>query len=336
VIGDLHSNYLAFANNLQSSGQTQNADEGEVGEWKGGRSRLVFVGDILGDRGKDGMDILLTLLKLRKEARSSGGSVDWIAGNHDDYSLSFLAGTLAGKNTDVIETCRPNEVGDAYYDLLSLGESFGSDELKGMIKEENGYNKRESWDKLKGEREIILENMRKDTDGKRILEAMCSMCLAVRNDDQLIIHTELTNDIVDEIINRHGSVKEINALYQEQLRGALLGKETKSDKNEYRRLQGIFLDTNNRVRCIDPRKLQALKELGINHVLYGHQLDAREEKTAVTTEGVTFTPTDYGAGRGGDRRSKRNGLSHNLRSIALINTDGKIFRGKTKTEQVVA
>ena len=90
VIGDVHGSLDGLQAILEHA-ELLNPD----GRWSGRRAQMVQCGDIV-DRGPNSQECLDLLLKLRREARRAGGSVDLLVGNHElaiaqgDYSISDL------------------------------------------------------------------------------------------------------------------------------------------------------------------------------------------------------------------------------------------------------
>lgn len=84
AIGDLHGDFertqaaLQLAGVLSTDGQHR---------WIGGTTVVVQVGDVL-DRGEDEIAILSLLAWLGKEARSKGGAVFQILGNHETMNVA--------------------------------------------------------------------------------------------------------------------------------------------------------------------------------------------------------------------------------------------------------
>lgn len=89
-IGDLNGSYESFKEHLLSRGLVE--DTGTELVWKGGNKRVTFVGDILGDRDTTGMKVVTEIKKLNEAAQKEGGSVEFLAGNHDNYFNAFLGG----------------------------------------------------------------------------------------------------------------------------------------------------------------------------------------------------------------------------------------------------
>lgn len=81
VIGDLHGDYDKFADMLRNASLTD-----ERGEWIGGRSHLVQLGDVP-DRGANTRRIMDHLMRLERQARRAGGYVHALIGNHEAMNV---------------------------------------------------------------------------------------------------------------------------------------------------------------------------------------------------------------------------------------------------------
>ncbi|MDQ5912548.1 MAG: hypothetical protein QG568_763 [Patescibacteria group bacterium] len=90
AIGDLNGSYDSFVAHLEERGLIRQNTTGI--EWMGGNKRVVFVGDILGDRSPTGLKVMEALASLNNEAKKQGGSVDSLAGNHDNMFAAVLGG----------------------------------------------------------------------------------------------------------------------------------------------------------------------------------------------------------------------------------------------------
>ena len=77
AIGDFHGDYGAFEKVLTRA-NLMNDD----GDWSGGKSIVVQVGDIA-DRGPDTRKIVAHLKKLQEQAEASGGQIIALVGNHE-------------------------------------------------------------------------------------------------------------------------------------------------------------------------------------------------------------------------------------------------------------
>ncbi|MCI0708778.1 MAG: serine/threonine protein phosphatase [Chloroflexi bacterium] len=92
VIGDLHGHYHEFASILLDAGLVD-----KDLNWTGGNHALWLMGDFF-DRGPDGVSCVDLTMRLQEQARSTGGEVNSVIGNHDISLLS--AYLLPDKMTD--------------------------------------------------------------------------------------------------------------------------------------------------------------------------------------------------------------------------------------------
>ena len=109
VIGDLHGDYAKFADQLRQAGLIN-----ERGDWIGGRTHLVQLGDVP-DRAPNTRQILDELRRLEPQARRAGGYVHALIGNHEAMNvLGDLRYTSAG---EFASYAGPNaaRLRDAYY-----------------------------------------------------------------------------------------------------------------------------------------------------------------------------------------------------------------------------
>jgi hypothetical protein len=81
AVGDVHGAYERFVAILRAAGIL---DERE--RWAGGRAHLVQLGDAL-DRGSEGPRVLDLLMRLERQARSAGGRVHALLGNHEVMNI---------------------------------------------------------------------------------------------------------------------------------------------------------------------------------------------------------------------------------------------------------
>jgi len=81
TIGDLEGDYEKFTDMLRTAGLIDVA-----GDWTGGRSHLVQLGDIP-DRGANSRMIMDLLMRLEPQARSAGGHVHALIGNHEAMNV---------------------------------------------------------------------------------------------------------------------------------------------------------------------------------------------------------------------------------------------------------
>jgi hypothetical protein len=92
VVGDSHGAFENFRGILAQSGVTD-----KEGNWAGGKTHLVSLGDFL-DRGADSRKIMDLLMKLQSQAAEAGGQAHVIVGNHELMNLTgFLRDVSLGE-----------------------------------------------------------------------------------------------------------------------------------------------------------------------------------------------------------------------------------------------
>src|ERR1044072_163009 len=82
AVGDLHGDYDAWEAIAQAAGLVD-----AKGNGSGGSTVLVQMGDVA-DRGPDSLKIIRQLMKLQREARSKGGQVIALVGNHEAMNMT--------------------------------------------------------------------------------------------------------------------------------------------------------------------------------------------------------------------------------------------------------
>ena len=109
VFGDLHGDYAKFHDMLVQAGLIDAHDH-----WSGGKTHLVQVGDVP-DRAPDTRKILDLLMRLEPEARSAGGYVHALIGNHEAMNMEGdLRYTTPGEFAAFADRDSPGRR-DAYY-----------------------------------------------------------------------------------------------------------------------------------------------------------------------------------------------------------------------------
>lgn len=81
AVGDLHGDYDVFQSLLRTTGLVDDKNK-----WTGGKTHLVTTGDIL-DRGPDSRKIYDLVFELEKKAKSAGGYVHTLSGNHEAMNV---------------------------------------------------------------------------------------------------------------------------------------------------------------------------------------------------------------------------------------------------------
>jgi len=254
MVGDLHGNYEAFKGNVKHLELVN-----ENGDWVAGNTKVVFHGDVLGDRNLSSLETFAAIFKMQKQARKQGGDVILLAGNHENFAISYLTGRPIkeykfNKLTGEIDL-QYNKVSD--YGRAAMGVSEFS-------KFRNGNNSTTPTE--------ILENMRMDPEGRKILKRMTSMKLIEQIDDTIFLHTELTPKIFELLSQKGKSLQEnidyINETYQHGLKHLLLGKgDLPAD---YDKVASAFLSTENRKYSATPEEETFLRDSGVKLVVHGH------------------------------------------------------------------
>ncbi|MCH2055068.1 MAG: metallophosphoesterase [Thalassotalea sp.] len=91
AISDMEGNFDAMIDLLKSNGVINDSLE-----WNFGSSHLVLIGDMV-DRGKNVVPLLWLIYKLEAEAKSAGGNVHYVLGNHERYLLDGRVKSAAKK-----------------------------------------------------------------------------------------------------------------------------------------------------------------------------------------------------------------------------------------------
>jgi hypothetical protein len=82
AVGDVHGAYDGLIATLQGAGVID-----DKLAWSGGKTHLVFTGDLL-DRGAKSRDVMDLVMRLEKEALRDGGRVHLVLGNHEVMNLT--------------------------------------------------------------------------------------------------------------------------------------------------------------------------------------------------------------------------------------------------------
>ncbi len=285
-IGDLNGKLLAFHKNCEYAGLLD-----QDHNWIGGNKILILTGDIIGDRCTEGFDILLEVGRLRLEAQKLGGDIILIAGNHDELVFSFLRDSpspntkqifdddisMPENSIDPLSICALHQMGIGITELVRyLPEQKKIEELVDPFSqlEKNPRTNRPLFEFHKKGRyrnEEILANMRRDPQGKKILEVMCTYNLLFQIDDNLAHHCPMSEQISD-LIEIYG-IDFLNNLFKAKLRKDLLGENVKFTKIQnkiFEESRMAFLSTNNRNYLYDENVDFSLSLRGINLDIHGH------------------------------------------------------------------
>ena len=150
AIGDVHGDFERFTTVLRSASLID-----EEGNWTGGKSHLVQVGDLL-DRGPDSRKVLDLLMKLEPQAANAGGRVHPLIGNHEamnvtgdfryvppaDYESFRTAESEKLRETAYKEMAKPGGNGDdAFRQKWDAEHPLGYFERRAMFGPEGTYGK---------------------------------------------------------------------------------------------------------------------------------------------------------------------------------------------------
>lgn len=118
VVGDVHGDYDRFVEVLRMAGVVDTRTK-----WKGGRTRLVQMGDVV-DRGPDSRKVLDLIPELAKQARRAGGEVHALIGNHEAMNLYGDLRYVHPGEFEAFRTRNSAAVRDAFFEQFA--ESAGS------------------------------------------------------------------------------------------------------------------------------------------------------------------------------------------------------------------
>ena len=116
AIGDVHGAYDQFVAILRAAGLVNTRDR-----WSGGRAVLVQTGDIV-DRGKDSRKVIELLRRLEREARSAGGQVIALTGNHEFMRLAGDWRYVSAGEYDAFRDGSSNELREAVFARATAAE----------------------------------------------------------------------------------------------------------------------------------------------------------------------------------------------------------------------
>ena len=219
AIGDLHGALKAYIGNYVSLELLNQQG------WSGGESVVVNLGDILADRYADGIKILMFNSKIASQAESAGGRVVTLAGNHDDFALSYLLGIKAAGEVNPVDMCFEQDQGVGLKEFSIFTSSKGQDFPS------SAYARMAYMDR---KREEILKNLRTTEKGLDLLEQLYRFKLLEHIDDTLFLHTPPTPSIIQLFLER--GIDELNSIFQKQIKMGL-GEDVKPTKGNYSETQ---------------------------------------------------------------------------------------------------
>ena len=260
AIWDLHWEYIALKWNMEYAWLAR-----EVNwhlEWTGWNKKVVFQGDILGDRWTDWLKIIEEIHQLREQARKQGWDIDIIAWNHDDFLITYLLWWKVSRFADqsALSVAMINWQWMWLTELLDfiwVERTWEYDDLFSL-----------SW-----KNKQILNAMRNSPEWRLILEEICSMKLVSQVDDVLYCHTNPTKRMLQYLTNWNvqTNINLLNQKYQWYLRNNLLWEQSASiSTEEFNNISDIFLNTWNRNINWIENYVEQLRDYGINVISHGH------------------------------------------------------------------
>lgn len=110
AVGDLHGDFAVWRDIARAAGLI-----GANGNWTGGRTTLVQVGDVV-DRQPDSLKIIRDLMRLQKEAPRQGGRVIVLVGNHEAMNITGDLRYVTPGEFAAFATPKSAEVRDRLYE----------------------------------------------------------------------------------------------------------------------------------------------------------------------------------------------------------------------------
>lgn len=258
AVEDLDGSMEMFEKHVAQLGAAKKDASGHW-QWTGDNKKLVFLGDILGDRGMDGMKITSIIGNLSEQAEKKDGQVDFLCGNHDIAIINFLCRYFSD---DVIKE-KAEIIASQYAGILELVQ-FDS-ELNSKFKETKfkkfGEHTKEILLELNKKIPNILENMKTDPGGLEMLENICKIKAMVVYDDTLYCHTDPTSAMVADLTKNENiaqRVLEINKIFQENIRESLFNGMKLGD--DFRKIEETYFDTNNRIYFVEENSFDGIAD----------------------------------------------------------------------------
>lgn len=348
-IGDLNGSLEALRNNLVSL-KVISIGPDDQWTWIAGNRKLILLGDIMADRVTEGLQIMSRLADLRKQAEKSFGSLTTIFGNHEDFALSYLTQRPAfGSASDRLNAgfnwmfLWKGQQGRGVVEFIKQYTKFGkqTDLSADLLADAIAFGTLSSdvIDEIAGAGPEALSNMKSDPVGLRILEEFSRMQLLHLDGNTLVLHGELTEEILDELLkddNVANSVATINDEFSGTLKELLLEDKVKTGYPRFTELSKKFLNPdlirdfaqklNNpengpRIR----QKLAELNAMGITLIVHGHTYKTAQR--IYSASGITFANVDFGAGH-------PNIKDPEVRSVAYLDAQRNLHFGKEEAEKI--
>jgi len=283
AIEDMSGEMYNFEGQVTKTGLAKKSDNGSW-EWTGGNQKAIFLGDVLGDRGLGGIEIMKSVDSLSQQAERESGEIEVLYGNHDRFFVSFLTEHFKDEIIEYFKSIYKQNIG--IFELTQFSDSDSQlhkykDYSWLEFKDATRHNrtKKDLIAELYKQMSQIRENMRNTTEGVELIESLCKMKIVTIKDDVLYCHTDPTPEMIQDLLSEgdiYKRVEEINQLFEDNLRGALYEDEPYTENFEA--VQRIYTATGNRENFIYASKsddntseiINNLRNNGINTIIHGH------------------------------------------------------------------
>lgn len=185
IVPDLHGNFEAYKNILLRA----ELIDSEM-NWKWWNTHVVFLWDIIFDKHKQWIQIVLSIDLLKQQAQLHWWDLKTIAWNHEETWV----GTIANYNSDF-----------PYYQWLIWSNAF-----KWIWEFESFITQ---WERS------MLPKMKEEKQWTKLLKIISNFSLIERFWATLMVHTDVTSDIIDEILTYW--IYKVNKEYSTRLKTIL-------------------------------------------------------------------------------------------------------------------
>lgn len=258
----------------------------ENGQWIGKDSKVVMIWDILWDASQNSIESMMYLNKLRKKAQETWGDIYTIAGNHENYFLSFLASydlTAGSQNEELDAGNKKQRWILELWKLIPNGETLVKEAFKDKSKQR-----------------IFLEQVQKTEKWKIFLEELCSLSLIQYMNWSIMTHTPFNVDTMMPLIQKYETkfqctrleaLNKINETFQKWLRQLLLNENHNISMQDFTEVRDVFLLDNRNTKNInsDTNVVNSLKtftsKILVENFVYWHNSGAPIDVGNMSTTG---------------------------------------------------
>jgi calcineurin-like phosphoesterase family protein len=250
AVGDVHGDHDQFVAVLRAAGLID-----DRGKWSGGKAHLVQTGDVL-DRGPDSRKTMDLLMRLEEEARSAGGDVHALIGNHEAMILTgdfrYLApGEIAAFRDVNSENVREELYQEHQKSVRKLAEPGAAPKF------DDAYRQRWEAENPLGMAELRRAFGPAGTYGKWIRGHNA----VIRIDGTLFLHGGISPKLADWTVRRINEQVRLELQDLTQLQGGLV-----MDDNGPLWYRGLAL----RDQSLEPHVQTILQNFKIDRIAIGH------------------------------------------------------------------